>query len=271
MKLTELFKNYDNYLELNYTSKDTISNYKSCFKKFVSSNSRIYRMSANDIETYFVNFSRKYSVSYYNQMLSSVRIIFKLLEQPQKLKNIPYKEDSKKEINILSVDEIKNSLLLIDNIKHRCIINLLYVGALRISELQNITLEDIDSENNRILIQNGKGGKSRRFPITDRDLKELRIYYKKYRPETYLFESTVKGKKYSQSSIRNVVKKIRTNKHVYPHLLRHTALTNLMDNKHNIMKVQQFAGHKSPKSTQRYYHLSKESLSDMVLTLKDIG
>lgn len=270
MNLTELKEDYDNYLGLNYTSTRTIASYKNCFKKFIKSNSRVYRLSNKDLKKYFISFNREYSVSYYNQMLSSVRIVFKILGQPKKTKGINYKKDSPKEINILSVDEIKNSLLLIHNIKHRCIINLLYIGALRISELQNIKLSDIDSENKRILINHGKGGKSRHIPIDERDLKELRIYYLKHRPRVFLFESTVKGKRYSTSSIRNVVKKIKSNKHVYPHLIRHTALTNQIDNGHNILKVQEFAGHATPKSTQRYYHLSQKALEGMTLSLKQV-
>lgn len=269
MKLTELKSKYDNYLVLNYNSKRTVSSYQNCFERFVSDNSRVYRMSKDEIKSYLARFSQKYSVSYFNQMLSSIRIIYKLLGQPYKINGINYKKDSVKEINILSPNEIRNSFLTITNIKHRCIINLLYIGALRISELQNIKLSDIDSERKVILIHESKGGKSRRVPINERDLAELRSYYKLYRPKTYLFEGTKKGFKYSATSIRNVVNKIRTKKHVYPHLLRHTALTNLIDNGHNILQVQNFAGHSSPKSTERYYHLSDKALEGMTLTLKE--
>ena len=268
MELTELNKSYDRYLELNYDSKDTISSYKNCFKKFVNSNNRIYRMSNIELKDYFIGYSKIYSASYYNQMLSSVRIIYKVLKQPQKLKGISYKKDHPKEVVILSVDEIRNSLNLIDNIKHRCIINLLYIGALRVSELQNIEIDDIDSENNKIRIKKGKGGKGRNIPISEEDVIELRHYFKQYRPFRYLFESTIKGKKYSTSSIRNVVKKIKTNKRVYPHLLRHTALTNQVDNKHNNLKIMNFSGHNNPKSLERYYHLSDSALLDMTLSLK---
>lgn len=269
MNLTELKSKYDNYLVLNYNSKRTISSYKNCFERFVSDNSRIYRMSKDEIKSYLIQFSQKYSISYFNQMLSSIRIIYRILGQPHKTKSINYKKDSIKEISILSTNEIKKSSLTITNIKHRCIINLLYIGALRISELQNIKLSDIDSERKVILIHESKGGKSRKVPISEMDLAELRNYYRIYRTKTYLFEGVKRGSKYSLTSIRNVVKKIKTNKHVYPHLLRHTALTNLIDKGHNILQVQNFAGHSSPKSTERYYHLSDRALEGMTLTLKE--
>ena len=271
MNLTELNKKYDKYLNLNYDSKETIKNYKNCFNKFKEENSRIYRMSNDDLKDYFIGFNNRYSISYYNQMLSSIRIIFKILKQPLKLKGIIYKKDHHKEVVILSIDEIKNSLKEIRNIKHRCIINLLYIGALRISELQNIEINDIDSKNNKIRIKKGKGGKGRSIPICDADISELREYYKSYKPFRYLFESTIKGKKYSQTSIRNVVKKIKTNKRVYPHLLRHTSLTNQIDKGHNHLKIMPYSGHKSSKSLQRYYHLSDSALQDMTISLKDVS
>lgn len=269
MDLTELNKKFDTYIKLKYTSKRTIESYQNCFYKFISENSRIYRLSKKDLKQYFIRFSEVYSTSYFNQMLATLRIVYKILNQPQKLNGISFRKDHPKEIQILTIDEIKKSLLLIDNIKHRCIINLLFIGGLRVSELQNIKIADVDSKKKRIFINRGKGGKSRYFPIDERDIKELRVYYQKHRPQTYLFENPHSNNKYSTSSIRNVVKKIKTNKHVYPHLLRHTALTELINKGHSILKVQQFAGHSTPKSTQRYYHMSDKALEDMTITLKE--
>ena len=117
------------------------------------SEKRVYRLSNIDLKDYLIEYSKKYSCSYYNQMLSSLRILYiHILNQPRKLNGINYKKDEPKEVVILSTKEIKDSLFEIKNIKHRCIINLLYIGALRISELQNIEINDIDSENNKIRI-----------------------------------------------------------------------------------------------------------------------
>ena len=265
MNLTELELNYDKYLSLNYNSKDTISSYKNCFKKFVNENDRVYRLSNEYLKDYFISFNEKYSASYYNQMLSSLIIVYKILKQPRKLSGISYKKDHPKHIVILSRKEIIDSLKVIQNIKHKWLIKLLYIGALRSAELLNIKITDIDSANNRISINNGKGGFSRYIPITDEDIDDLRQYFKKYRPITYLFEGQKEGNPYTKTSLRKVVLKIQTSKHVHPHLLRHTAITNLVDDGHNLLKVQNFAGHKTPKSTNRYYHLSEDALSGMML------
>ena len=268
MNLTEINEKYDKYLSLNYTSEATIGNYKRCFKLFNADNSRIYRMSNDDLKNYFIGFKKRYSISYYNQMLASLSILFNILGQPFKLKGINYLKDIPNHVSILSKEEIVDSLSSIKNMKHRLIIKRMYLGALRISELQNIKMTDIDSENKRINITRGKGGKGRHVPITEEDIEELRVYCRQYKPTVYLFESTIKGKMYSKSSIAEVVKKIKTTKHVYPHLLRHTSLTNLIDDGHNNLKVQTFSGHATSKSLERYYHLSNTALQDMNLSLQ---
>lgn len=266
MNLTELNKSYDRYLHLKYKSSDTIDSYKNCLKKFLKENNRVYRFTNLELKEYFIDFGKKYSGSYYNQMLSSLRILYiEILKQKQKLNGIFYKKVKPKTVNILSKEEIIKSLKSIENNKHRWIIKLLYIGALRVSELLNIEVKDIDSENGRILIQNGKCDISRYIPISDDDIVDLRNYYKEYKPKTYLFESRQKGVKYSASSVRKVIKKIDSKKRLYPHLLRHTGLTNLVDNGHNLLKVQRFAGHTNSKSTERYYHLRTDALQGMIL------
>lgn len=266
MKMTELKENYDNYLELHYTSKNTISSYKNCFEKFTKENNRVYRMSNSDLKEYFVTFKNRYSETYFNQMLSSARIIFKILRQPQKLKGINYLKASIQEIDILTTKEIQKSLENISNIKHQLIIKLLYVGALRISELLNLELSDIDRSNNRLVIRNSKGGRGRFVPVSNNIITDLKLYYREYLPAKYIFEGR-KGGKYSATSVRSVVKKLNCKKRLYPHLLRHSSLTKLVDNGHNLLKVQRFAGHTNSKSTERYYHLSNRSLEGMTLNL----
>lgn len=268
MELTELKLKYDNYLKLNYTSKSTINSYTNCFEKFLKNNNRIYRLTKEELKKYLVEFAEKYSISYYNQMLSSLKIIYFIMGQDRKLKGIPYKKDSTKNINILSREEVYTSIKNIGNLKHKNLIKLLYIGALRSNELLSIKIEDIDSQNNRICINNGKGGYSRYIPISNDDLASLREYVKEYRPIIYLFEGVKRGTKYSKTSLRKVVQKMKSKKKLYPHLLRHTALTNLCDDGHNLLKVQLFAGHKTPKSTQRYYHLRDEALQGMILKTK---
>ena len=265
MKLTELKENYDNYLELNYNSEKTIICYKNCFKKFIKENDRIYRMSNIDLKKYFINFKNNYSQSYFNQMLSSVTILYNILKQYRKLKDIKYLKTPPKKLDILSKQEILNGLKNISNTKHQLVIKLLYVGALRISELLNLKLSDIDRRNKRIIIRNSKGNKGRYIPISDNIIEDLTQYYIKFKPNYYIFKG-VNGK-YSETSVRNIVKKINLKKHIYPHLLRHSSITKLIDDKHNILKVQIFAGHNTSKSTERYYHLSNESLNDMTLNL----
>jgi len=268
MNLTELRKNYDRYLTLNYDAQNTIEAYRNCFEKFIFENNRVYRMSKIDLENYFMEYTKRYSNSYYNQMLSSVNIIYKLLGQPFKLKGISYKRVIEKPIDILSKNELIETFKSIKNLKHKVIISVLYLGGLRVSELLNMELRNIDFENKRILIKSSKNNISGYFPINDKFVKTLSEYIEQYSPSKYLVEGR-SGVKYSATSVRNIVKnKIKSGKRLYPHLLRHTCLTNLVDEGHNTVKVQVFARHKTPKSTQRYYHISNTALQGMTLSLK---
>lgn len=263
--MTELEEKFDRYLNLNYKSASTIKSYKNCYWKFINDNSRVYRMTNSDIANYLIQFRRKYSPSYHNQMLSTLMIIFNcILNQPRKLNGVGFIKDSPKHIHVLSHQEIKDKLSKISNKKHRCIILLLYSGALRISELLNIRIEDVDSKFHRIYIHQGKGSKDRYVPISEDIIIELRNYWREYKPAKWLIESFTPSKKYSQSSVRSLIKSY-FGSNINPHLFRHSALTHLIDNKENILKVQVFAGHKTPQSTQRYYHLSQTALQDLAI------
>ena len=101
MNLTELNKSYDRYLYLKYKSNDTICSYKNCLKKFLKENNRVYRFTNLELKEYFIDFGKKYSGSYYNQMLSSLRILYvEILKQKQKLNGIFYKKVKPKTVNI---------------------------------------------------------------------------------------------------------------------------------------------------------------------------
>ena len=112
-----------------------------------------------------------------------------------------------------------------NNLKHRCIIKLLYSAGLRRSELINLKITDIESDRMLIKISCAKGNKDRYTLLSQNLLKDLRAYYRAYKPTKYLIEGP-NGKKYSGTSIANIVKraaqKAKIKKHVKPHMLRHS-------------------------------------------------
>ena len=146
-------------------------------------------------------------------------------------------------------------------------LSLMYSGGLRRGELLNLKLGDIDSNRMLIIINQGKGAKDRIVPLSPNILGMLRNYWKAYKPKEYLFEGMYGGK-YSERSIELVLKKAvkdaGINKNIYLHMLRHSYATHLMESGTNLRYIQELLGHKSPKTTQLYTHVSSHQLGKIV-------
>ncbi|RLD23376.1 MAG: hypothetical protein DRI70_09475 [Bacteroidetes bacterium] len=211
---------------------------------------------------------RGYSVSTINQIISAFRILFQdvlakswekiKIKRPRKNRHLP---------DILSKEEIAKMLRLTNNPKHKAIIVVLYSSGVRREELLNLKIRDIDSDRMRIRVRNGKGNKSRDTLLAQNTLELLRSYYRLYHPSEYLFESYRAGTAYSGSSVIKVVQRAvqRANitKHIYPHSLRHTFATHLLEQGVNLKVIQKLLGHTSMHSTAIYLHLAKADFKNV--------
>lgn len=160
---------------------------------------------------------------------------------------------------VLSREEMKNIFAQIPNRKHRCMISLIYSAGLRRSELLNLTPKDIISE--RMLIRvAGKGKKCRYSLLSEKALNELRVYYKEYRPQKWLFEGEQAGEQYSPSALVKILKEVAQKagiKHrVHLHMLRHTFATHLLEQGTDLRTIQELMGHNDIKTTAIYLHVS---------------
>ncbi len=146
------------------------------------------------------------------------------------------------------------------NIKHKAVILLLYTSGVRISELLNLRIQDIDSQRMQIRVL-GKGNKFRYTILSEYCLKVLRIYWKQYKPVEFLFNGAKTATRYSDTSVRNIlnraVKKAGVQQHVMVHTLRHSFATHLLESGVDIVTVKNLLGHTSLKTTMRYIHLRK--------------
>lgn len=106
---------------------------------------------------------------------------------PNKINKIPYPKNNKKLPMVIESDFLKQTIFKIQNIKHRAIIMLGYSCSLRVSEVVNLKMEDIDSKRMLINIRNAKGRKDRIVVLSPILLDTLRNYYKIYTPSVYLF------------------------------------------------------------------------------------
>ncbi len=183
------------------------------------------------------------------------------------------KRKSKPLPNYLTVPEIKRLLQQCTNLKHGCILKILYGCGLRVSEVIALKITDIDSSAMRLTVRAAKGKKDRVLPLPLILLQNLRQYYLAYRPKKYLFEGQ-KGGKYTAKSIQSFIKKYaqeaQIQKSVTPHILRHSYATHQLENGINIRYVQELLGHNSIKTTELYTHLTKVSKNNITNPLDQL-
>jgi len=173
---------------------------------------------------------------------------------------------NRKLLKVISKKEILSIIGHTNNIKHRCIIELLYGSGLRRSELVNLKLGDVDSERMLLRVESSKGGKDRQTLLSKTALLNLRTYYREWQPKHYLFEGQ-KGQKYSGESVlkvvKNAAKKAGIRIRVTPHVLRHSFATHLLESGVDLRRIQVLLGHGSSKTTEIYTHVATNTFENI--------
>ena len=170
---------------------------------------------------------------------------------------------------VFSVAQIHQLLGVIGNQKHLMVVSLFYGSGVRMNELRNIKLTDIDSKSYQLKVVAGKGGKDR-FTILPKDLLEpLRMYFKSYRPKTYLFEGHRAGAPMHERSIQHFLQLYITKiglggKDYSAHTLRHSFATHLVDAGTDIHTIKELLGHSNLDTTMIYLHLQQSKRSAIV-------
>ncbi len=260
-------ENFLTKLELKRYALNTCKTYISHFEKFINHyfDREILTLSENEIREYIQFLIRQNkSNSYINQSINSIKFYFEVvMGMPNRFYSIERPRKEFKLPKVISKEEILSLIANTNNIKHKCIISLLYSAGLRRSELLNLKLEDIDSKRMLIFIRNTKGNKDRHSLLSKTILKDLRIYYKEWKPKEYLFEGQ-KGGKYSTTSVENIVykaaKKAKIYKKITPHMLRHSFATHLLENGTDLRYIQVLLGHGSSKTTEIYTQVATNNL-----------
>jgi site-specific recombinase XerD len=175
---------------------------------------------------------------------------------------------------VISEEKIVKGLLSIENIKHKVLLMTAYSAGLRVSEVVSIKVANIDSDRMQIFIEDAKGKKDRVVPLSKVALALLREYYTIYKPKEWLFEGQVKALPYSARTAQAVFnfyfEKIGIPKYITFHSLRHSYATHLLESGTDIKYIQELLGHNDIKTTLRYTHVSKKSLSKIESPLDKI-
>ncbi len=259
-------ENYLLKLELKRYSLNTCKIYISLFEKFINhfGEQAINELSEKEIQEYLqLLIQQKKSNSYVDQSISAIKFYYEtVLGMPNRFYSIDRPRKVHQLPKIISKEEILAIINHTNNIKHRCIVSLLYSAGLRRSEILDLKITDIDSKRMLIYVNNAKGNKDRYSLLSTTVLKELRVYYKEWQPKTYLFEGR-KGQKYSAESITAIVRKATKKagilKKVTPHMLRHSFATHLLESGTNLRYIQNLLGHSSSKTTEIYTHVASHN------------
>ena len=270
----ELLEDYINYLHnvKNY-SDHTCTAYKNDLIQYFDylKNTKKDLFDNEDFVDYL--FSLELAKSSINRKLTSVNNFLLWSSKLDKYKNKTFRKSEnlkteKKLPNILTSNYINN---LIDklptstakDVRNKAIIELLYSSGLRVSELVNLKINDVKNDGSLRVI--GKGRKERILPMTDQAYKIISLWLKSNRKEflkdndnQFIFLG-VRGQQITDREVRRVVKLITG---TFPHNIRHTFATHVLDGGADLRVVQELLGHSDPGTTQIYTHISKKKLQE---------
>ena len=264
----EILSKYLNTLaNINNYSPNTIKSYKNDITQYLNEESQI-----GEFSNYLKICSKKnYSKSTINRKITSIKSFLSWSAENNYFDRSLIKPVTslKTEMNLPNVltanyiNELLDSLPINTGkeIRDKAILELMYSSGIRVSEVSNLLTSDIRSNKSMKVL--GKGNKERILPITERAFNSIKNYINTYR-DTFTNEKSgqylflgVRGGKLSDREIRRIVK-IRVG--TFPHSLRHTFATHLLDGGADLRIVQELLGHSDPNTTQIYTHVSKKQM-----------
>jgi integrase/recombinase XerD len=278
---TEILNTYKKHLVLVGYSNSTIKTYTNEFTAYLNVLGTVPAININKqkLADYFVYCNTKLKLSentihsrlnavkfYYEQVLKNQKFIWEI-PRPKKPLQLP---------KLLNEKEISKLFNALENKKHKAMMFTAYSAGLRVSEIINLKIKDIDSTRMQIFIQKAKGKKDRYVNLSPILLDILRKYVISYlpRPKYYLFESEHTGNAYPTRTVQQIFYNAKTKakiaKDVGIHSLRHSFATHLLEKGTDIKYIKDLLGHFDIKTTERYLHVTKKSLVNIISPLDDL-
>jgi len=269
----EQFKKYLTN-EKNY-SIHTVKNYEKDIEQFILFSKELEKVDEKKIREYLEFLSKKYSKNSTIRKIIALRNFFRFLIKNKKILKNPFEyiltpKKEKRIPGVLTENEVKTLLDSIpcDNffsLRDRVIMELLYSSGIRVNELVNLNINDVDFFNEEIKVT-GKGNKERIVPVGSVAINFLQKYVKELKNKTntkILFINKNKGRLTTRAVemiVKSYAKKAGILKRVTPHTLRHSFATHLLDRGADLRSVQELLGHSNLSTTQIYTHLSIQKL-----------
>ena len=224
---------------------------------------------------------RKLAVRTVVQHVAAVRFLYcKTLKRRDMKEDLPYPRSYRRQLPvILSPEEVGRLIDAARNLYHRALLMTLYSCGLRRSEVCQLKVSDIDSQRMMLRVTHGKGGVDRDVPLSPKLLETLRQYWRWIRPQTYLFPGTENGwrvdkpitAKMAWVAVEFAAKRAGIDKHVSPHILRHSYATHQLEAGVDVKTLQVLLGHDDLATTSRYLHLSQKHLQSVATPLERLA
>lgn len=259
-------------------SKSALENYVSQFGQFLAfiGAARSDSFDRQDVHRYLLHLvQRGVSLSTQNQAINAIKFYLEQVQgNAREIYRIDRPRTEQKLPTVLSQEEVTRLLAQARNLKHRCILFLLYASGLRMSELLNLRRDDIDFASSVVNVKCGKGRKDRITLLSETAGRALQEYLLRYAPVEFLFEGLT-GARYSSRSVNNIVaacgRKAGIRKRISAHTLRHSFATHLLESGVDLRYIQSLLGHESSKTTERYTHVTTTGLRKIISPLDSLS
>jgi integrase/recombinase XerD len=262
-ELPLLISRFDLELKARKYSPKTIKTYEGYVRDFFySTRKKPDSITADDISKFIASKNAAgASVSWLNGAISALKFVFRYVyvkpiveerKRPRADKRLPV---------VLDKSEIETLFASMVNLKHRALLMLTYSAGLRVSEIVNLRIEDIDTERKVIMVRRAKGRKDRYTLLSEKAVDAVEVYREYYHPENWLFEGSNSDQHLSVRTAEKIFEiaceKACIAKHVSIHCLRHSFATHLLESGTDLRYIQELLGHVSTTTTMRYTHVAK--------------
>lgn len=265
----DVLKRSEEELKLKGYSRQTLKAYLGHIQRFlIYTQKDVDDLSEEDIRKYLVLLldEKAKSHAFANQAISSIKFLFyNVLKHRYETSDLPRPKKEHKLPEVLSQKEVNAILNSVSNMKHRVLLLVTYSAGLRVSEVVNLKITDIDSDRMLIHIKQGKGRKDRYTLLSALTLEMLREYARLYRLKDWLFPGEIEEKHLSERSAQKIFetacKRAGIMKDVSVHSLRHSFATHLLEAGTDLRYIQELLGHSNSKTTEIYTHVSEKSIA----------
>jgi site-specific recombinase XerD len=277
-----LFEVFNEELRLRNYSPKTIKAYASNLRAFVRHFSPRHprELTGEDIRRYLLYLiaEKKHSSGTVNQVYNSLKFLYEgLYDREFMFERLPRPFGEQKLPDVLSYEEVLRILRQVVNLKHRIMLMLAYAAGLRVGELVQLKVEDLDPERGLIHVRGGKGRKDRYTILPKIILPLLHEYVMEYRigPSGWLFPSGWKASRHLairsiQAVFEEAVKSAGIQKRATMHTLRHSFATHLLESGTDLRYIQELLGHQSSRTTEIYTHVSTKDLGKIKSPLENL-